>query len=101
MENCRNEPCHEKNNKMTFATSEDSDQPGRINLRFPHEETMSPQLHIERTAKTDQTGWMPRLIRVFAGHTDNFVGFVVRWLIFLCHEYQPSLFPCLPLFALV
>ena len=27
---------------------------------------------------SDQTGWMPRLIWVFAGHTDYFVGFVMR-----------------------
>ena len=32
------------------------------------------------TAKTDQTGCMPRLIGVFAGHTDHFVGFVMRRL---------------------
>ena len=39
-------------------------------------------LPIERTAKTpDQIGRMPRLIRVFAGHTCHFVGFVMRWLI--------------------
>ena len=30
-----------------------------------------------RAAKTDQTGRMPRLIWVFAGCTDHFVGFVV------------------------
>ena len=30
----------------------------------------------------DQTGWMPRLIWVFAGCTCHFVGFVMRWLIF-------------------
>ena len=30
---------------------------------------------------TDQTGWMPRLIWVFAGHTCHFVGFVMRRLI--------------------
>ena len=29
----------------------------------------------------DQTGRMPRLIWVFAGCTDHFVGFVMRWLI--------------------
>ena len=28
----------------------------------------------------DQTGWMPRLICVFAGHTCHFVGFVMRRL---------------------
>ena len=35
-----------------------------------------------RTVKTDQSGRMPRLIRVFAGHTCHFVGFVMRWLIY-------------------
>ena len=31
-----------------------------------------------RTAKTDQTGWMPSLgTQVFAGHTGHFVGFVM------------------------
>ena len=34
-----------------------------------------------RTAKTDQTGWMHRLIEVFAGHTVHFDSFVVLWLI--------------------
>ena len=29
---------------------------------------------------SDQTGWTPRLIRVFAGHTGNFVGFAMLWL---------------------
>ena len=36
-----------------------------------------------RTAKTDQTGQMPRLICVFAGRTCHFVGFVMRGLISL------------------
>ena len=36
------------------------------------------------TVKTDQTGQMPRLIWVFAGHTCHFVGFVMRWLICPC-----------------
>ena len=35
------------------------------------------------TMKTDQTGWMPRLIWVFAGCTCHFVGFVMRWLKFI------------------
>ena len=47
----------------------------------PHEETLGPKLPTECPVKTDQTGRMPRLIRVFAGHTVHFVGFVVRWLI--------------------
>ena len=35
---------------------------------------------------SNQTGWMPRLIRVFAGHKGNFVGFVMRRLksVFRC-----------------
>ena len=33
---------------------------------------------------SDQTGRMPRLIRVFAGHTWQFVGFVMKRLIFSC-----------------
>ena len=36
-----------------------------------------------RTAKTVQTWQMGRLIRVFAGHTGNFVGFVVLLLKFI------------------
>ena len=36
--------------------------------------------HIE---DSDQTGWMSRLIWVFAGRTCYFVGFVMRWLICL------------------
>ena len=34
-----------------------------------------------RTAKTDQTGWMTRLIWFFAGRTGHFVGFVMCRLI--------------------
>ena len=33
------------------------------------------------SAGSDQTGWMPRLIWVFAGRTCYFDGFVRRWLI--------------------
>ena len=29
---------------------------------------------------SDQTGRVPRLIRVFAGRTCHFIGFVIRWL---------------------
>ena len=43
-----NEPPHDKTNKMICAPSEDSDQ----TIRCPHEETLCPQLPIERTAKT-------------------------------------------------
>ena len=36
-----------------------------------------------RTAKTDQTGRMPRMISVFAGRTGHFVDFIMLWLIYL------------------
>ena len=90
------EPPHVKTNKMTFAPSEDSDQLGHpsslISLCCPHEETLDPQLPIERTAKTDQTGGMPRLIGVLAGHTCHFVGFVVLWLNY--HNFESLVAVC-------
>ena len=60
------EPPHDKTNKMTFAPSEDSESAWASaqsdqSLRCPHEETLGPQLPIERT--------------------DHFVGFVMRRLI--------------------
>ena len=39
-------------------------------------------LHVD-SEDSDQTGWMPRLIRVFNGRTCHFVGFVMRRLIYL------------------
>ena len=39
---------------------------------------------------TDQTGQMPRLIRVFAGHTYHFAGFVSMWLNYYIHMYVLS-----------
>ena len=52
------------------ARSEDSDQsshpPNQISLRCPHEEALGPWLPFERTARTDQTRRMSRLI---AGRT--------------------------------
>ena len=47
-------------------------------MRF--EETLGPKLPTEHTAKTDQTGWMPRLICLFTGHIGHFVGFIRLWL---------------------
>ena len=40
-------------------------------------------LHVD-SEDSDQTGQMPRLIRVFVGHTCHFFGFVMRWLILFC-----------------
>ena len=38
-------------------------------------------IHKAHSKDSDQTGWMPRLIRVFAGRTGHFVGFVTCRLI--------------------
>ena len=38
--------------------------------------------HSAHSGDSDQTGRMPRLIWVFPGCTDHFVGFVMRWLIY-------------------
>ena len=46
-----------------------------------------------RTAKTDQTGQMPRLIQVFTGCTGNFVGFVILLLIFILLQQIFTFFP--------
>ena len=69
---------------MACAPSEDSDQPGHpCSFRCPHEESLGPYLPIERTVEdSDQTGPMPRLIWVFTGHKDHFVGLGMRRLIY-------------------
>ena len=36
-------------------------------------------LHVD-SEDSDQSGWMPRLIRVFTGRTEHFVGVVMRLL---------------------
>ena len=60
------EPPHDKTNKMMCAqrrlrsawASAQSDQ----SLPCVHEESLGPKLPLKSTAKTDQTGWMTRLI---------------------------------------
>ena len=83
---------HDKTNKITCVPSEDSDQPEHPGSLFcPHEEALGPWLPIKRISKTDQNGWMPKLIQVFAGCTDYFVGFVMLWLNFsLCSSVLKS-----------
>ena len=77
-----------QNQQCACAPSEDSDQPGHppslirvfaVRLMGSYIRT---QAFFMRTAKTDHTGRMPRLIWVFAGRTCHFVGFVTRRLIF-------------------
>ena len=72
-QNQQSDLCAQQRLRSAWASAQ-SDQ----SHRCPHEETLGPQLPIECTTKTDQTGQMPRLIWVFAGRTDHFVGF--------CHE---------------
>ena len=71
------EPPHGITNKMICAPSEDSDQSGHpaSTAQWVAEDSMF--LHAD-SEDSDQTGRMPRLILVFAGRTDHFVGFEMR-----------------------
>ena len=94
-----------KNNNYIWATSWQNQQSGMCaqrrlrstwistqsdrSLRCPHEESLGPQLPIDRTAKTlpiNRTAKtlirLPKLIRVLAGRRCNVVGFVMRRLIY-------------------
>ena len=81
----RNEPPHFKTNRMTVRPAKT-----QISLVFRpvwSESSLCGQriavgpsfLHAD-SEDSDQTGRMPRLIWVFAGHTCHFVGFVMRRL---------------------
>ena len=80
------EPPHDKSNKMAFVPSEDLDQPGHppslIRIFAARSMDMRTQCSFMRTAKTDQSGRMHRLICVFAGRHGHFVGFVMRRLMY-------------------
>ena len=61
------------------------------------ESSMCPQLAAKdkiflqaNSNGSDQTGWMPRLIWVIAGHIGHFVGFVMLRLIFCCQCEETS-----------
>ena len=56
-----------------YAQSDQSSLSARRKLR-------SLAINWAHSEDSDQTGWMPRLIWVFAGRTCNFVGFVMRRL---------------------
>ena len=87
------EPPHDKTNKMTCAPSEDSDQTGRMDqpgrllslirvfATCMKEEPWVLSYLMSASEDSDQTGWVPRLIWVFAGCTGHFVGFVMCRLI--------------------
>ena len=75
------EPPHDKNNKMTRAPSENSDQPGWTESSLSAWRNIgSSATHWIHCEDSDQTGWVPRLIWVFAGRTCHFIGFVRRRL---------------------
>ena len=87
----RKKETNKQTNKMACAPKEDSDQPGHPPslIRVWSEFSLSAWrkfgslptywAHIE---DYDQTGRMPRLICVFAGCKDHFVGLVMRRLIY-------------------
>ena len=62
------EPEYDKTNKMTWAPSEDSDQPGHPPSLI-RVFTVAKDLSFLQTDRedSDQIVWLPRLIRVFAG----------------------------------
>ena len=75
---------HDKTNKMTYAPSEDSGQPGHlpslISLGCPPEETLGPYLTIKCTAKIlTRLGGCPGWSELSLG-ARHFVDFVVLWL---------------------
>ena len=75
------ESVHDKTNKMTCASSKDSDQPGHPYSLISLPCAKDPNFLHEHREDSDQTGQIPRLIWVFNGQTGHFVGFVVWRLI--------------------
>ena len=72
------EPPHDKTNKVAVCPAKT-----QINLGIcPVWSEWSLATHWADSEDSDQTGQMPRLIWVFAGHTCHFVGFVTRQLTF-------------------
>ena len=47
-------------------------------------------LHVD-SKESDQTGWMPMLIWVYAGCTGHFAGFVVPWLTYFSEKNSSTL----------
>ena len=93
-----NEPPHDKTNKMTVCPAKTEISLG---LRPVWSESLlcaqwvakdSRFLHAD-SEDSDQTGQIPRLIRVFAGHTCHFVGFVMRWLKYWFKDITVMLLP--------
>ena len=78
----KHEPRHDTTNKMSVRTVKTKDQPGHPESALSAWRNLgSLAIHWVHSEDPDQTGWMPRLIWVFAGRT-YFVGFVMSWLMF-------------------
>ena len=76
-------PENDKTNRVTCAPSKDSDQFVQTN-QFPLSAWRNHgplATHWAYSEDSDQTGWMPRLIWVFAERRDHFEGFVMLRLI--------------------
>ena len=72
--------------KNDYEPSEESDQPGHwpslIRAFAVRSWVVKDPMFLHADSEdSDQTGWMLRLIWVFAGCTGHFVGFVMLWLI--------------------
>ena len=77
-QNQQNGMCTQRRLRSVW-TSAQSDQ----SLRWALNGLLRTQAFFMRTAKTDQTGQMSRLIWFFARRTCHFVGFVMRCLIYV------------------
>ena len=77
-QNQQNGMCAQRRLRSALASAQ-SDQ----SLHCPLEESLGPWLPIKRTAKSDQTRRMPKLIWVFAWRTCHFIGFVTLRLIII------------------
>ena len=77
----KNELPHHKTNKMIYAPRECSGRPvcSESSLCDQWVAKDPSVLHAD-SEDSDQTGRMSRLIRVFAGRTCHFVGFVMKQL---------------------
>ena len=80
------EPRHDKTNKMSVRPAKNHISLGihpvwSESLLSAERNLGSLATHWMHSEDSDQTGRMPRLIRVFAGRTHYSVGFVMSWLI--------------------
>ena len=89
------EPPHDKTNKMTVRPAKTQMSLGICPVWS--ETSLCAQLVAKgpsflhaHSEDSDQIGWMPRLIWVFAGRTCHFVGFVMRRFVYILGYTQTS-----------